>query len=458
MPFLFSDGFIEMVLFNDKNSLIFDSAFAIGKLNLLLPILSILIIYMHFFNQAKINNDLLFFYFGILFACILLLVYPSPAWYLWAIPFICIYFINAKNFNKALMLYITFSFAYLVFFIFFYHGDYADIYVLNKPLNLKIEHKNLSDISYTILESILLCIIYVFYKHGIKSNSIYKRKQNLSIGIGGDSGAGKSTLLNLLKNMLGDRLLCLEGDGEHKWERGNSAWEKFTHLDPKANLLHNQSDFITELKNNNAIYRRDYDHTSGKFSTPQLLKPKPFLVIAGLHPFYLPKMRKSLDLKIYLDTDENLRIHWKILRDKARGHSKKSVELAIAKREQDKQKYITPQKAFSDLIISFSTQEAIEIGNKNTKINLALHITLNASVNLAPLLEVLVCEWDYNNDLKTQFLLLKSQPNLDFNALALQMIENINEITENLSLPSGYDGLIGLIILILIAQNLKDEQ
>ena len=52
------------------------------------------------------------------------------------------------------------------------------------------------------------------------------------------------------------------------------------------------------------------------------VEPKDFIVIAGLHPFYLPKLRKNIDLKIYIDTDDKLRRHWKIIRDtKQRGYN-----------------------------------------------------------------------------------------------------------------------------------------
>ncbi|ARU49520.1 hypothetical protein [Sulfurospirillum diekertiae] len=49
LPFLFSDGFINMVLFNHRQSLIFDSFYSIGEIKLLLPVAAILSVYMHFF-------------------------------------------------------------------------------------------------------------------------------------------------------------------------------------------------------------------------------------------------------------------------------------------------------------------------------------------------------------------------------------------------------------------------
>jgi hypothetical protein len=256
-PYIFSVGFAEMVLFNPKQSLLFDSYINIGKLELLLPIASIVLIYLHFFNQKRVNQDLLFFYFGLLFTGTIIFIYPVPAWYVWLVPFISIYFINNNEKIKALLFYSVFSAVYLLFFIFFYQADYIDILFVGNEINFKIDNIKLINTSFTILISMLLIVIYAFYRYGIKSNSIYKKQSNLTIGIGGDSAVGKSTLLDKISSLLGNQLLTIEGDAEHKWERGHKNWSKYTHLDPKANFIHKQAEVINDLKFNNSIYRSD---------------------------------------------------------------------------------------------------------------------------------------------------------------------------------------------------------
>ena len=243
LPFIFSDGFIKMVLLNSKQSILFDSFYDIGEVKLILPVAAILSVYFHFFNQNKVNNDLLYFYFGILFTSAILFIYPAPAWYVWLIPFVSIYFIKSNS-RKAISLYSTFSIAYLIFFLFFYKSEYRDIMFLDNFINLKIENQKLTNLSFTLLEVMLFAIMYAFYKHGIKSNSIYKKRTNLAIGIGGDSGVGKTSLLYNFTLLFKDKILQIEGDGEHKWERGDENWNKYTHLDPKANYIHKQADAI----------------------------------------------------------------------------------------------------------------------------------------------------------------------------------------------------------------------
>ena len=461
LPFLFSEGFIQMVLLNSKQTLLFDSFYTIGSANILFPVAAVLLVYFHFFNQVKVNNDLLYFYFGVLFTVLIGLIYSGSGWYVWMVPFLSMYFIKNDNLKNRL-LYMSLSLSYLVFFITFYNSDYQEVLFFNNEIFYKIDNQKLSDLSFTILEVILLVSMLVFYKYGIKSNSIYNRKLNLVIGIGGDSGVGKTRLLKNLKSLLGDKILEIEGDGEHKWERGNDNWNKFTHLDPKANNIHKQSDAIYNLKHNKVIYRSDYDHDTGNFSDATKVLPKEFIIIAGLHPFYLPRLRKNIDLKIYIDTDENLRRHWKIIRDtRNRGYSFDKIIKQIEIRKSDTIKYIYPQKEFSDVVIKYYSLNSFCLGNENESISLGLRITIDANIHLESIVNKLKINfvWDYNDDLKTQFIEIESEPEINFQELAETFIPNINELTfSSVNWERGYEGLVQLILLIMISEKLKDNE
>lgn len=461
LPYLFNESFWEMVVVNQKQSLLFDSYYNIGELKIFLPLFSIVLILSHFYNQRKINRDLLFFYFGILFTAIIFFVFPSPAWYIWMVPFISIYFIKSKDQNKSLILYSSLSIFYLIFFVFFYPSAYTDIIFMADPLDFKIGNERLMNISFTLLEASIAATLFTFYKYGVKSNSIYKKTTNTIIGIGGDSGAGKTLLLRDITLLLGNKLLQLEGDGEHKWERGDSRWENFTHLNPKANHIHNQANAIFELKHHNIIKRSDYDHQTGKFTEPVSVKPKEFISLSGLHPFYLPAMRKNIDLKIYIDTDEKLRRHWKILRDtKHRGYSIEKIMDQIKKRISDTKKYIYPQKQFADIIIKYYPLNEFSIGNLDANISMGLQITFDANIHLEHLLEQIDCnfEWDYNEDLKTQYIKFEYPPNNDFSLLASNHISNINEILDyEYQWLTGYRGIIQLMILLSLSEKMKGD-
>jgi uridine kinase len=167
----------------------------------------------------------------------------------------------------------------------------------------------------------------------------------------GDSASGKTTVANKFKEYLDDCFI-LECDRYHKWERGDRNWELVTHLNPMANHLDKMYADIVSLKAGNSIIQRDYDHHTGKFTEPQIIKPRKYIVVCGLHALYMPK---SLYYhSIYMDTPDEIKRQWKISRDtKERGHSVESVIANIDKRAEDFKKYIESQKDKADTIIRF---------------------------------------------------------------------------------------------------------
>ena len=458
-PVVFSSGFYTMVINNPKQSLIFESIVSLGKIEILVPVVFTLFIYFHFFTQRKINQDLMFFYLGILFCSLVISVQPAPAWYLWTFPYLSIYFIKSSNLKKALMLNMAIVGAYLIFFILFYQDKYHDILFLGNPIGFKISQRSLTTLFFSVLETILVAVMYSFYRFGIQSNTFYKFKNNLVIGIGGDSGSGKSTLMKSLRSILGDEMLEIEGDAEHRWERSDPNWQHYTHLNPKANLIHQQADIIQSLKNNKWVLRRDYDHETGRFSSPQKILPKHYIVISGLHPFYLPILRRNIDLKIFVDTDEKLRQHWKVLRDsRERGHSRDQILEQLMKRQDDSKKYIAPQRDFADLIIRFFTDVSFEVGDSHANIPLKLRLDFDSNIDVESFLYSLNvgCDWNYNLDLKTQYLILEQEPSCNFDVLSRECVMNSDEILSSTArFSQGYAGLIELLIVLSMAQKLR---
>ena len=63
----------------------------------------------------------------------------------------------------------------------------------------------------------------------------------------------------------------------------------------------------------------------------------------------------------------------------------------------------------------------------------------------------------YNKDLKTQFLILKKEPRIEFKFLADKYISNIHEIVApNAKWLEGYSGLVQFICLLMISEKLKE--
>ncbi len=366
MPYIGSIGYQKLVLMNDKQNLFFNLFIVLGNIKIYIPLFIAGLIYLRFFAYKKINTELLDSYCVLTISLFLLFVPPStPAWYIWLVPFLSLFVIRYSTSNKLLpALYWTFNFVYIVYFVFFHVGDYGDVTFLYNNFDFKINNIFIKNFIFTILEVFIVSIVYYIYKTGIKSNLIYKKNRAVVIGIGGDSGSGKSTLLDDIKSLLKNDIILLEGDADHKWERGDEHWKSYTHLNPKANFLYKQINDVVKLKKLEPVYRCDYNHNTGKFDPMVRIEPKSFIVLSGLHPFYLPKMRKIIDLKIYLNPDENLRKLWKINRDmNNRGYSKDEILASIEKRSEDSKKYIIPQRNFADLIISYFPISKIDLQN-----------------------------------------------------------------------------------------------
>jgi phosphoribulokinase len=125
---------------------------------------------------------------------------------------------------------------------------------------------------------------------------------------------------------------------------------------------------IFDLKLGREIYQVDYNHENGKFTEKQLINPANNLIVCGLHSLYDKNSTFVYDLKIFMDTDENLKMKWKIKRDiKERGYTIDKILDSIKKRKFDFDTYILPQKENADIIIRFFTDDVIDFNNLETK-------------------------------------------------------------------------------------------
>tara|TARA_Y100000991_G_C21959975_1_gene343975 strand:- start:151 stop:1539 length:1389 start_codon:yes stop_codon:yes gene_type:complete len=196
------------------------------------------------------------------------------------------------------------------------------------------------------------------------------------IAICGDSGSGKSTLIEYIDKMFKEKTLKIEGDRYHKWERGDPHWNEYTHLNPKANYICKLKEDTFNLKIGENIYQVDYNHSTGKFTNKQLIKSSKNIIICGLHTLYDDYTNKILNLKIFLDTDKNLKYYWKIKRDiSERGYTVEKVLEKIKQREKDNIEFIEPQKFNSDIILGFFTDNDFNYKILDKKPNIYLKIT-----------------------------------------------------------------------------------
>lgn len=473
LPF-WGSGFANMVLLNREQQAINRVYLDYGNAHLLLTVLVLLFLYFQAFWVNQINRDLLISMTGLLFSVFLIFVPAMPAWFIWIVPFFMLYLARqGESRGKMVFVYGGFNVLYLLYYVFFHTTQFVDLYFLGRSLAfLKLSDDNVKDIVFSLMVGIFLILVVCMYLYGVGSNSYYRRRNRpFTIGIAGDSGAGKTRLLRSLETLLSkERVLALEGDGDHKWERGDQNWKEITHLNPRGNYLYRQAEDLRVLRGNNSIKRVDYDHETGTFTRKRRLLPKPYVVLCGLHSLYLPQMRQVLDMKVYLDTDEALRCHWKLCRDQGeRGHDRAAVFEQIKARRGDAEKYIYPQKQYADLVIRYFDETLIKRPDRAGKvkdITLGVEFILDAGINVEPFLTLLrdrgvAGELSYN-DLLHQKVSFRGE---DLNVgrgvwakTAVAVIPQIEDLTGGRILwEEGVGGLVQLMLLLVIGEIMKRD-
>ena len=175
----------------------------------------------------------------------------------------------------------------------------------------------------------------------------------------------------------------------------------------------------------------------------------------------MPIQRKICDLKIFLDTQEELRKLWKIKRDtQNRGYSIEEVLSQIKSRSKDSLMHIIPQKKFANVIINFFSLNSFSFQDVNANPNIGMKISIPADLNLDFLITRLPnVKWDYNEDLITQSLTFENEPKIDVKNTIKNSIKNYDEIiSSNPIFSNGYYGIIQIILVYLIAQISRSDE
>jgi uridine kinase len=279
--------------------------------------------------------------------------------------------------------------------------------------------------------------IPIFYKVSLSDCKV--------IAIAGDSASGKSTFMNYIQEILPqESYLSIETDSYHKWERHDENWKQYTHLNPDANNLERMSEDVLRLKIGNNVSLVEYDHNTGKFLQEKITCAKPFLILCGLHTLYKKNLLKDLDLKIFLNTEEHLKIDWKVKRDmKERNYTLDKIMETILKRKEDSDKYIQPQKDSADLIITYIVE--------NSELVVKVEMTSILSSVVHPF-----CEFFSDSFLKSNSLIsytLKNTITSSDISLKLKSLQDNLYFVPTTLFQDGTTGLLQFLIFLIMFYN-----
>ena len=465
-PFIHSDAMVQMVYNNPVQQQIFDLYYQFNKTLKIYFIPAIYFTLLLYYCTFKfVNRDQLILFLTFTFLALTLMIAPMQGWYYWILPLLVYFVIKQSQIEKYTL--VILSTLYFVYFGLILGSDYTNSFNFHHSTmgNFTInEHDKALNVVFTLLQTTLILIAYLVFKNGISNNIQTKfLSQPFLIGIGGDSASGKSTLSNALAEVFESvNTSIIRGDDMHKWERGNENWNVFTHLDPRANKIHEDFEHAKVLKSGRGIQRSNYDHNTGKFTLPKFIKPNKLIVFEGLHSFYLNNQSSVYDLKIFMEPDEKLRMWWKVQRDVAkRGYSPDKVLAQLKQRELDSEKYIRTQSNQADIIAQFYPLNEIDPLNQEIEPIIGLKIVMSNGVNLDMLLDRLKSvktmdlEHRYENDRQEIYfkgLISKDQ----IESLADRCIPELEDIgIYNTNWHDNYEGILQLVCTFTIFNSLK---
>ena len=176
------------------------------------------------------------------------------------------------------------------------------------------------------------------------------------LGVAGGTGSGKTTLTKRLKDRFGDQISVISHDNYYK-RQDELTYEQrcLTNYDhPDAFETELMVEHLKALKAGQPILCPVYDFSqhnrSGDFVE---IRPAPVILVEGILIFASPELCDLMDIKVYVDTDADVRILRRIVRDvKKRGRTLDSVVTQyLTTVKPMHEQFGEPSKRRADLII-----------------------------------------------------------------------------------------------------------
>jgi len=151
------------------------------------------------------------------------------------------------------------------------------------------------------------------------------------IGVAGGSGSGKTFFLKCFREHFTDAEVCLVSQDDYYIPVAHT-------MTPEENTLHNFDlpstidhlhfeEDIARLMNGETILKKEYTFNNPS-AVPKMLqiKPAPILIVEGLFILHFKKISESLDLKIFIEADDEIALKRRLKRDlEERGYSSDDV-------------------------------------------------------------------------------------------------------------------------------------
>ena len=201
----------------------------------------------------------------------------------------------------------------------------------------------------------------------------------LIIGLAGGSGSGKTTIARSIVDAIGPAdVVLIQHDAYYRDQTDIPLEER-----AKANYDHPDSletpllvEHLEELVKGKSVQRPVYDFTVHNRSDETVtVDPKPVVIVEGILVLYEPDLRALMDLKVYVDTDADLRIVRRLERDiKERERDFDSVrDQYLGTVRPMHLQFVEPSKRYADIVIP----EGYNLGAVGTVVSMIREVLRN---------------------------------------------------------------------------------
>lgn len=176
------------------------------------------------------------------------------------------------------------------------------------------------------------------------------------IGIAGGTGCGKSTMINRIKEEFSEKITIISHDFYYK-QHNDIPFEERKHLNydhPNSFDTDLMIEHIKNLAQGESIERPVYDFTiHNRIDETVTVRPAKVIIVEGILIFECKELRDLFDIKVFIDTDADVRIIRRILRDvNERGRTLDSVvSQYLSTVKPMHEQFIEPSKKFADIIV-----------------------------------------------------------------------------------------------------------
>ena len=188
----------------------------------------------------------------------------------------------------------------------------------------------------------------------------------LVIGIAGGTGSGKTTLMQRLVERFGSDVTVLSHDNYYH-RRDDMPFEqrcKVNYDEPAALETDLMARHLNALRHGQAIDCPVYDFSQHNRSDETVhIEPKPVIIVEGILIFENKQLRDLMDIKIFVDTDADVRLCRRIRRDvRERGRTLESViEQYQTTVKPMHEKYVEPSKRYAHIVVPEGGRNAVAL-------------------------------------------------------------------------------------------------